>query len=472
MAYGFLSGDRDQQFLLPPDMKDWVPVDHPVWVLIELVGEFDLREFFVLARDPRGRRRYDPALLVTLIMYAYLVGERSSRQIERRCYEDVAFRIAAANMAPDHTTISRFMTDHKKAFDRLFVQVLRLARDLGMVQLGTVFLDGTKLAANASPLAAKTADTIAEEIKRITEEVERITDEARRVDEAEDAQFGDRRGDELPEDLADPVARRQKLDQVRKARQKAERAARHRADRVERLQAGAERVAQDQAADAQRSPSKRRKSPHKANVTDPDCRVMKGPRSYFWAYNAQAVVSEDGFIIAADVSDVGTDNHLFDPMIDQACQTADSLDLTRPRTAVADNGYWTDNNAGPITDPNQHTDTTGRRKPTPYIAAPTKKNRPKLPTDEPIPEGASIAQIMERELRTENGRKIYKKRAPTIEPVFSEVKAERGIRMFRRRGLDAARHEWQLIMTTHNLKKLMRHLTTERNLAATQPAIA
>lgn len=429
MAYDFLSGDRDQAFLLPPSMRDWLPVDHLVWFVIDLVDQLDLVEFRHRALDPRGRRRYDPAVLVTLLIYAYCVGERSSRRVERRCVEDVAFRIAAADLAPDHTTLARFITDHAGAFDALFAQVLRMARELGMGQVGTVFVDGTKMAADASPLAARTKD-------KILEEVQRITDEARRTDAAEDEAFGERRGDELPDELADPASRKARLREALR------------------------RIKQDEAADAERPPARRRTKPAKANVTDPECRVMKGPRGYFPAYNAQSVASEDGLVVAADVSDAPTDNHLFDPMVDQACDNLDHAGMTRPATACADNGYWTNDNA--THDPVPDTDAAAaigprRRRPEPLIAAPTDKRRRKIATRGPIPRDATPAQIMERTLATKRGRATYRKRAATIEPVFGQIKAARGITRFRRRGLTAARNEWRFIATTHNVIKMWRN---------------
>lgn len=412
---------------MPPSMRDWLPADHLVWFVIDLVEQLDLAGFEQRAEDPRGRRRYDPVVLVTLLIYAYCVGERSSRRIERRCVEDVAFRVAAAGLAPDHTTISRFLKDHAEAFDALFAQVLRMARKVGMGKVGAVYIDGTKMAADASPLAAKTKD-------KILEEVQRITDEARRVNAAEDEQFGDRRGDELPEELTDPASRKA------------------------RLQEALRRIEAEDAADAQRPPSRRRTKPAKANVTDPQCRVMKGPRGYLWAYNAQAAAGEDGLIVAAGVSDQATDNHLFDPMVAQACDNLHTAGMDQPGAACADNGYWTNHNATPkpAERPGQPTGPRPRR-PEPHIAPPTDKRRRRLATRGPIPLGATPAQIMERRLATKRGAAIYKRRAVTIEPIFGQIKAARGISRFRRRGLQAARHEWRLIATTHNITKMWRH---------------
>lgn len=409
--------------MLPPDMREWLPEDHLVWFVIELVDELDLSAFRTRSSDPRGRRRYDPVVVVTVLIYAYCVGERSSRQIERRCREDVAFRIAAADLAPDHTTISRFVKDHAEAFDALFVQVLRLAAEAGMAKLGSVVIDGTKVGADASPLAAMTAD-------RIEAEVRRITDEARRVDAEEDDRYGDRRGDELPEDLADPATRKT------------------------RLREALERIRAEDEANRARPPAHRRTKPAKVNVTDPECRVMKGPRGYFPAYNVQAAVSPDGIIVAADVTDAPVDQHQFGPMVDQVCDNVDAAGIDRPDHAIADAGYFTNDNATP-TPP----DTDGRTRPEPLIPPARDRRRKPISTRGPVPAGATPAQVMERKLATKTGAVRYATRAPTIEPIFGHIKTGRRINRFRRRGLAAARHEWRLAATTHNILKIWRHAT-------------
>jgi transposase len=424
MAREFLTGDRDQGFLLPPDLREWLPEDHLVWFVLEVVEELDLSGFAQRAADPRGRRRYDPALLVGLLIYAYCVGERSSRQIERRCREDVAFRVAAVNLAPDHTTIARFLKDHAAAFDGLFTQVLRLAAGAGLAKMGTVALDGTKVAADASPLAAMTGD-------RIAQEVARITDEARRVDAEEDERFGDARGDELPADLVDPRSRKARLAEA------------------------AEAIRAEDAANEARPASRKRTKPAKANVTDPQCRVMKGPHNYFPAYNAQAAASTDGIIIAADVTTEAVDNHQLVPLVDQACANADAVGLDRPDTVVADAGYFTNDNI----DYRRNDDPDGPARPAPIIPPARDKRRVRIATHGPIPKSTTPAQIMERTLATKTGAALYKQRAPTIEAIFGNIKTGRGISRFRRRGLDAARHEWRLAVTTHNILKIWRHTT-------------
>lgn len=418
MAHGYLCGDRDQQFLLPPDMREWLPEDHLVWFVIDVVARLDLSAFERRSEDPRGRPAYDPAMVATVLVYAYCVGERSSRRIERRCREDVAFRVAAANLSPDHTTLARFLNDHATAFDGLFVQVLALAGSAGMGRMGAIYIDGTKVAADASPLAGRTRD-------RLEAEVRHITDEARRVDEAEEAELGDRTGEELPADLVDPDKRRARLDEALRELEDVEA---HR-----------------------RAWSKSRKPP-RVNMTDPESRTMKGPRGWLWGYNAQAAVSEDGLVVAADVTQSPVDNHQFVPLVDQAGENLDIVGMDHPDHAVADSGYWSTGNATSHHDPD-----APRQRPRPLIPPVPSKHRPKLSTHGPIPVGATTIQIMERTLATNDARAVYRRRKIRVEPVFGMIKSTRGINRFRRRGCDAARHEWRLAATTHNILKIWRH---------------
>ncbi len=413
MAYDYLSGDPGQQFLLPPDMRDWLPGDHLVWFLIDVLDRLDLSGFEVQARDPRGRRRYDPVVLATVLIYAYAVGERSSRRIERRCVEDVAFRVAARNLAPDHTTLSRFLKDHADAFDGVFVQVLALAGRAGLGQVGTIYIDGTKIAADVSVDRARTR-------RQLEAEVAAITDAARRRDASEDDEFGDRTGEELPDDLADPDRRRAVLDEA---------------------------LAELDDVEARRRPSAKVTKPPRVNMTDPQARTMKGPRGWIWAYNAQAAVNDNGVIVAATVINTGADNHVYLPMVDQAADNLTHAGLDQPHTAVADTGYFSSTN---ITAPGRP------RAVIPPI--PDRRRRP-LATRGPIPQSASEPQKMERFLATKTGARIYARRKGRVEPVFGTIKTSRTFTRWRRRGLDAARHEWQLIATTHNLLKIWRAAT-------------
>src|SRR4051812_22436089 len=232
MAQNFLSCDREQDFLLAPSVRDWLPAGHLAWFVLEVVERLDLEAFYGHYRaDGSGRPAHEPGMMVALVVYAYCVGERSSRRIERRCVEDVAFRVIAANRAPDHTTIARFRQRFAEPLAELFVQVLALCAQAGMVKVGTVAVDGTKMAADAGLGANRTYAAIRAEVARILEE-------AAATDAAEDEQFADARGDELPSELADPRSRRARLEQAQRELE-AEHAARE-AEHEQRLAARAE----------------------------------------------------------------------------------------------------------------------------------------------------------------------------------------------------------------------------------------
>src|SRR3954470_334857 len=234
MAQNFLSCDRDQDFLLAPSVRDWLPEDHLAWFVLEVVERLDLGAIYGCFRaDGSGRPAHEPSMMVALLVYAYCVGERSSRQVQRRCVEDVAFRVIAANRAPDHSTICRFRQRFAGPLAGLFVQVLAMCARAGMVRVGTVAVDGTKMAANAGLGANRS-------YAAIQAEVQRILDEADEVDAAEDELFGDARGDELPQELVDPRSRKARLDQVQ-----AELEAEHAAREAEHEQRLAERAEQE-----------------------------------------------------------------------------------------------------------------------------------------------------------------------------------------------------------------------------------
>src|SRR5215213_5850098 len=199
MAQNFVACDRDQELLLPPSLRDWLPEGHLAWFVIDAVAAFDLTAFYGAYRvDGHGRPAHDPAMMVALLLYGYAIGERSSRRLERRCVEDVATRVICANQAPDHTTIARFRQRHERALAGLFGEVLALCADAGLVRVGMIAVDGTKVAANAAPQATRDYEQVAREILA----------EADAVDAAEEAQFGDARGDELPSQLQKAQGRR------------------------------------------------------------------------------------------------------------------------------------------------------------------------------------------------------------------------------------------------------------------------
>jgi transposase len=459
MAQNFLTCDRDQPLLLPPDLRDWLDQDHLAWFVIEAVEELDLEPFYAAYRaDGHGRAAHEPKTMVGLLVYAYCVGERSSRGIERRCREDVAFRVICANQVPDHATIARFRVRHEGALAELFGQVLGLCAEAGLVDVGVLAVDGSKFAASASDSAIRAYEEVAAEVLA----------EAAEVDAAEDEIHGEARGDELPEHLRSRGGRRAWLREAKK-RLDAERAERKEPvprNRHERLEACHRRLVEDwraehranRAYEAYRARGVmkdgrrfgRPPDPHappaqpegKINTTDPDARRMKFGRNFIPAYNAQAVATEDQVIVAAEVTTEGGDFEQLEPMISSAERELEEAGVEeRPGVVLADAGYWS----------NDHIDSLRERGMIPIVAPDTTRNRPRKTRR------GGPYDFMRRVLATDRGGGLYSKRLPMIEPVYAQIKANRRIGRFKRRGRAAARSEWRLIAATHNLLKLHRH---------------
>jgi transposase len=437
MGQNFIAADRDQVFLLAPDVREWLPAGHLALFVVDAVGELDLAAFYArYRRDGWGRPAYDPALMVALMLYAYARGVRSAREIERRCVEDVAFRVVAANLAPDHATIARFRVDHEHALGELFGQVLALCARAGLVRAGVLALDSTKVCANASGLANMSYEQIAREILR----------EAAAVDAAEDERYGDRRGDELPAELADPKTRRARLRELKReleAEWEAERAAYR-----EMHERRAEHVARTGRRPPGRPPVRRDMSgppPRKVNVTDPDSRPVRTARGFIQGYNAHAVAAERQIIVASDVTTDSGDQGQLEPMIGSArVELAGAGSDQTPKVVLADAGYWVGEQIrGLMADgltvlvpPDAHT-----------RAAPNPRRR------------GGLYEHMRQRLASEQGAALYKKRMTMIEPIFGQTKTNRRADRFQRRGLPAVRSEWRLITATHNLLKLWRATT-------------
>ena len=460
MPQNFIACDREQSLLLPPDLRDWLDEDHLAWFVIEAIEELDLEPFYASYRaDGHGAAAHEPKMMLTLLAYAYSVGERSSRAIERRCREDVAFRVICANQIPDHATIARFRVRHETALADLFSQVLGLCADAGLVEVGVLAVDGTKLAASASNHATRSYEQIASEILA----------EAGRIDAAEDELHGEARGDELPEHLASREGRRAWLREAKERleRQRAERAESVPRDRQARLEHCRERLAEDWR--TERSANRdyeayrargvmrdgrrfgRPPDPHtppaqpegKINLTDPDSKNMKAFRGYVQGYNAQAVTTEAQIIVAAEIAPDGLDFAQLDPMIGAAERELEAAGVTRsPGVVLADAGYWS----------NDHIDRLRQRGMTP-IVAPDAHNR-----DGPRKTRlGGPYDFMRRVLATDKGTDLYSRRQWMVEPVFADIKQNRRAGRFKRRGRAAVRLEWRLIAATHNLLKLHRH---------------
>ena len=448
MGYNFLPCDRDQLYLMPPALQDWLPDGDLAWFILDAVGQMDLAKIERTYRaDGWGAAAYMPAMMVALLLYAYCLGERSSRRIERLCERDVAFRVITANQGPDHTTIARFRKDHEQALAALFTDVLRLCAEAGLVKVGVVALDGTKVQANAALAANRTAGAI-------EEAVHTMLAEAQAADDAEDRVYGpDQRGDELPEALRDRTSR---LARLRECQARLEREA---AEAVAQQQAKLEGRQAEEAATGQKRRGRKPKAPDptsgamaKANVTDPESRIMKTQRGYVQGYNAQAMVTEEQIIVAAEVTQEANDVKQLHPMLQQAQANLDAIDHTQAiGTALADAGYCS---AANLTD----AEPTG-----PELVIATNKDwkQRQALREQPCPRGRIPKRLsrrdrMERKLLTKRGRRLYKKRGQTVEPVFGQIKSARGCDRFMRRGKAACASEWKVFCATHNLLKLWR----------------
>src|SRR6266567_5928288 len=444
MAYNFLGCDRDQPFLLPPDLRDWLPAGHLAWFILDVVDQLDLQPFYRQYRDDgHGHPAYDPKLLLGVLLYGYCLGVRSSRQLERRCHEDIAFRVLAANHTPDHVTIARFRVRHETALAGFLVESLRLCAAAGMVRVGTVALDGTKLAANAADKANRTHD-------KLDAEVAEILRQAAETDQREDRLFGDARGDELPEALTSKAGRLARLHEAK---------ARLEAEAAERARRFAERVAASAAAAAAKGkppptlkPRARDEAPNPkatANVTDPDSRLLHTRRGRVQGYNAQAVTTLEQVIVAAELTQDANDFQQLHPMLDATAATLAAAGIEdRPGTLAADSGYWSIANLTQI--PNAPE----------LLIPPPRHGRHGKPRKDGKPSASrsdGLRAAMTAKLQSEDGKARYAKRKETVEPVFGQIKDGRGARRFLRRGLRACEAEWKLLCGTHNLLKLWRH---------------
>ena len=462
MPQNFLACDREQELLLPPSLREWLPEDHLAWFVIDAVAAIDLAAFYAPYRaDGHGRAAHDPAMMVALLLYAYAIGERSSRRIERRCVEDVAARVICANQRPDHTTIARFRQRHEAALAGLFGEVLALCAEAGMVQVGVVAIDGTKVHANASQHATRSYEEIAREILA----------EADTIDAAEDEQFGERRGDELPSELATAQGRRGWLREAKrrldeKRAEEAQPIPRSRPDRLKEARRRLEEEhevecranadyeayrARGRMKDGRRfgrppNPYRPPQTPAgKINVTDPDSRNVKTSRGWVQGYNAQAVCTEQQIVIAAEVTVDSPDFGHLGPMVEATGRELAAAGIADvPEVVLADAGYWHQAQMERITG-------RGTVVLIPPDAGKRKGARPGW--------DGGLYAFMRRVLASDRGGGLYAKRQGMIEPIFAHTKFNRRMDRFQRRGRSAARSEWRLMTATHNLLKLHTHLT-------------
>ena len=507
MAREFVGVQRGQMLLMPPSLSEWLPEDHLVWTVLGAVDQMDLERFRAAYRlGAAGRAPYDPAVMVALLLYAYARGNRSSRGIERACWEDVAFKVITGMRTPDHSTIAAFRRRHEAEIAELFDDVLGLCREAGLVSVGVITIDGTKIKANASMDQNRSYRDLIGEILREAEETDRREDEL----------YGDRRGDELPEQLRSAEGRRQALADAKRrlaerkplpvddepsvemtvdlestvlARPVLRRGGRREWFRVARNELEAHRARQAQpiardrdgqllgalerfdenqrvdlaaneayerwratARDTKGRVLKGNSKPYTPpelpegviNVSDPDSRVMRTqgtpPRQ---AYNAQAAVNDRQVILAAEISIAAPDFGHLGPMLDTTLDELRRQGVQEtPEVVLADAGYW-------HTAQMQQIAEQGIEVLAPPDGNMREGKRPGWDRE--------VYEQMREKLKTDRGRTLYAQRKITIEPVFGQIKYNRRIDRFMRRGRAAARSEWRLAAATHNLLKLHSH---------------
>lgn len=448
MAYNFLPCDRNQAYLLPLSLTDWLPESHPVWFVIDAVDQIDLTDFYKKYRtDGVGNSAFNPAMMVSLLIYSYCNGERSSRKIEKHCRTDIAYKIVTANQYPDHSTISRFRKDNQSHLKKLFLEILRLCVEADIVKLGNVSLDGTKIKANASLSANR-------KLKHLEQEIDKMLSEAEDKDAQEDKAYGsDKRGDELPEELRNRKSRinRLKACKERLEQEKTE-AQKQQQDKIDERKAKEESTGNKPRGRKPKSPEEAGNKDAKANVTDPDSRIMKTRKGYVQGFNSQAVVTEEQIIVAEDVTQEENDKQQLHPMFEQAEENRQAVEIEEKiGVGLADAGYCSEENFTKKAAGDVELLVATQKD---YKQRKAMSEQP-LP-EEPIPKQLSPVELMERKLITEQGRKLYKIRGKTVEPVFGQIKEVLGFDRFMRRGFEACRSEWSLICAVHNLLKLWR----------------
>jgi transposase len=443
MSHGFKPYSREQAYLLPPSMRDWLPAGDLAYFVVDVVEMLDLSDierYYEAGKARSGQPPFHPKPMTALMLYAYSLGTPSSRKIARLCERDAGYRIVSADQQPNFRTISEFRRIHLKALETLFVQVLHLADEAGLVKLGHVALDGTKVQANASKHKAMSYARMVEKEAQYAKEVAELLKRAQATDEAEDREYGpDVRGDELPEELR---FREKRLAKIREAKKALEENALEKARAEGKLDANDRPI-----------PPKRGKPPQtppgvpepkaQRNFTDPDSPIMKmGDGSFDQAYNGQAAVdSAHQIIVAQALTDAPNDKRQVVPMVKQIRRNL----RRRPQKASADSGFYSEANVRELQE--QGIDD--------YLCPDRLKHGETPPAVRGrIPKDLAFIDRVRRKLQTKKGRLTYALRKQIVEPVFGQMKHVRGLRQFLLRGLEKAQGEWSLWCTTHNMLKL------------------
>ncbi len=432
MPKGYRSYLPEQELLLPPSLRQWLDEDHLAYFVSDVVDQLDLSAIHaVYEKERRGQPPYDPRLMTKLLVYGYCTGVFSSRRIQKRMQEDIPFKVLAAGNEPDFRTISDFRKIHIETLQKLFEQVLALALEAGAVKVGRVSLDGTKLKANASKHKAMSYGRMIEKQQQLKDEVKRLLEQAEAADEAEDREYGDKRADELPEELR---RRETRLARIKEAKKVLEQRARDKA------------LAEGKSAEEAKLAKPQDKDQY--NFTDPESRIMPGADGIVQGYNAQAAVEPTLLLIVGQtVTEASNDKRQLKPMVELIEQQSGQ----RPKALLADNGYCSEENLEFL---------ASNRKPEHkiegFIATGKEKHgQHRLPAKRgPLPKGATRVERMKRKLQTKAGKAVYAARKCVVEPVFGQIKQARGFRQFLLRGKEKVKGEWALLCLTHNILRL------------------
>jgi transposase len=425
MAKTFRSYVPEQNLLLPPSLREWLPENHLSYFVSDVVDQLDLSVIeSIYEEEERGQPPYHPRMMTKILVYGYCVGVFSSRRIQKRLVEDVAFRELAAGNQPDFRTIADFRKLHLAALEELFGQVLRITLETGTMKLGRVVVDGSKVKANASKHKAMSYGRMQETEKRLREQVRKLMSQAEAADAAEDTQYGrERRGDELPEELRRRETRIQRIREARRALQER---------------------AREQAQSAGKKPEEAKPTPKaQYNFTDPESRIMKGPDGFVQAYNTQIAVEPNfQFIVGQMVTPAANDKQQMAPLVEAIQEQSGQ----KPEEVLADSGYSSEENLKYLT----------KKRIEGFVATEKQKHDERRGPCKrgPLPKGSSRVERMQRKLETKVGAAVYALRKTIVEPVFGQIKQARGFRQFLLRGLEKVRGEWALVCMTHNILKL------------------
>jgi transposase len=422
----------NEDLLLPPSLRDWLPENHLAYFVNDVVDNLDLSAMdAVYGGEKRGQPPYDPQMMTKVLVYGYCVGVFSSRRIERRLVEDIAFRVLAADNQPNFRTISDFRKIHLNTLEGLFEQVLKIALEAGAMKVGRVALDGTKVKANASKHKAMSYDRMLEKEKALKAEVKQLLLQAEVADAEEDVRYGkNRMGDELPAELE---RRESRIRKIREAKRAVEQRAKAKAE-----------------AEGSNPKQAKPKDKDQYNFTDPESRIMKGADGFVQAYNAQAAVEPDlQLIVGQAVTQASNDKEQLLPMV----AVIEEQSGQRPEEILADSGYCSEKNLQAL-----HSEEDAQRRIDGYIATERQAHDEyKQPCGRgPLPNGATEVDRMRRKLKTKAGKAVYAARKTIVEPVFGQIKQARGFRQFLLRGIAKVRGEWALVCLTHNILKLYR----------------